>query len=74
MTLKIQSENPTVAIWNMMGEGMGIWLVKVSDAPEDFSSWLNGQTLPLVEEDEEPTNWAYYADYTRWLRGAKVVD
>ena len=49
-------------------------LVKISDVGEDFLKWLYGQTLPLVEEDENPMDWAYYWDYERFSKGLNVVD
>ena len=63
-------DNPTIMSWH------GIWIVKISeiDNKEEFSKWLYGQTLPYVEEDENPTNWAYYGDYSRWIRGLDVID
>ena len=43
------SENPTVMKW-----ANGIWIIKISDIGQEFAEWLNGQTTPLVKEDENP--------------------
>lgn len=48
-------------------------IVKVSDV-KGFSEWLIGQTMPVVEGEKEPFNWAYYSDYERFIRGLKVID
>jgi hypothetical protein len=60
--------NPTIKIWN------GIKLVKVSDVGEKFAEWLYGQTMPLVVEDDCPTDWAYYWDYQRFVKGLPIID
>ena len=49
-------------------------IVKVSSVGEDFRKWLYGQTCPLVEEDEAPTDWAYMWDYDRWKAGLPIID
>lgn len=59
---------PEIRIWH------DIWVVRVSDVGDDFSKWLYGQTLPYVLEDESPSDWAYYSDYSRWVRKLKVID
>lgn len=51
----------------------GMWIVKISDKP-GFSEWLYGQTLPYVEEDSNPCDWAYYNDYARFKLGLGVID
>ena len=51
----------------------GMLIITVDDKP-GFGEWLNGQTMPYVEEDEKPTNWAYYGDYLRFVRGLGVID
>jgi len=65
---EIISTNPTVAIWH------GIRIIKVSDIDAKFGEWLHGQTRPLVKEDESPTDWAYYHDYTRWSQNLPIID
>ena len=52
----------------------GMKIIKISDVGGNFSDWLNGQTLPLVEDDDNSTNWAYYDDYLRWVNGLPVID
>ncbi len=52
----------------------GMKIIKISDIDASFSDWLYGQTLPLVEDDETPTDWAYYDDYLRWANGLPVID
>lgn len=59
---------PTTMIWN------DIKIVKISDVGDKFYKWLYGQTLPLVEEDENPTGWAYYWDYERFINNLPVID
>jgi len=60
-------KEPTIKIWQ------GMKLVKISDVP-GFDDWLYGQTLPVVEDDPEPLNWAYYDDYRRCTNGLPVID
>lgn len=43
-------------------------LVRISTVP-GFGSWLYGQTMPLVEDDVSPYDWAYYSDYDRYVKG-----
>jgi hypothetical protein len=52
----------------------GMKLVRVSDVGEKFAKWLYGQTLPFVEDNETPTDWAYYWDYERFISNLPVVD
>jgi hypothetical protein len=52
----------------------GMKIIKISDIDASFSDWLYGQTLPLVEDDVNPTDWAYYSDYLRWVNGLPVID
>ena len=66
--LEIKSLDPMVIVWHKM------WLIKISDVDSEFSSWLSGQTLPYVEESDEPSNWAFYSDYSRWKQGLPVID
>lgn len=51
----------------------GISLVRISDKP-GFREWLYGQTIPYVEEDENPTDWAYYDDWYRFSRNLPIID
>ena len=51
----------------------GMKLVKVSDVP-GFDKWLYGQTMPVVEGDPEPFNWAYWVDYETFISGRKNTD
>lgn len=69
-TMEKISENPTVMVWH------GIWIVKISEVPnsEEFAKWLAGQTLPLVEESDSPTGWAYEGDYSRWINNLPIID
>ena len=62
------SENPLVMNWS------GIWIVKVSECKEGFSEWLAGQTRPLVTEDPNIYDWAYYGDYSRFINELPVID
>lgn len=48
-------------------------IVRISSV-EGFDEWLIGQTIPLVAEDRNPTDWAYYSDYLRYKRNLPVVD
>jgi hypothetical protein len=52
----------------------GMKIIRVSSAPEGFSKWLGGQTMPLVEDDEEPCGWAYYDDYVRFMQNKPIID
>ena len=61
-------KEPTTMKWH------GMKIVKVSDVGTAFAAWLYGQTRPYVVEDENPTDWAYYSDYLRWLNGLPVID
>lgn len=57
-------------IWN----GMNIVQISTVENKEEFSKWLNGQTLPYVEDHKNPTDWAYYGDYLRFMYGKPVID
>ena len=48
-------------------------LVRVS-AFAGFREWLSGQTVPLVENDDDPYDWAYYHDYLRFQARLPVID
>jgi uncharacterized NAD(P)/FAD-binding protein YdhS len=63
------SENPTVMKW-----ANGIWIIKISDIGQEFAEWLNGQTTPLVKEDENPVGWAFYSDYSRFINKQVIID
>ena len=63
------SDNPIVMTW-----AGGIWIVKVSECKEGFLEWLSGQTRPLVTEDENPSDWAYYGDYSRFINNLPIID
>jgi hypothetical protein len=58
---------PTKIIWHEME------LVKISDVP-GFADWLYGQTLPYVEDDPTPTDWAYEWDYDRFINHLPIID
>jgi len=62
------SYNPETKIWHDMK------LVRISDVGEEFSRWLYGQTIPLVEDDPNPTDWAYYWDYRGFIRNLLITD
>lgn len=64
----MQENNIICQDWN------GMPIVKVSSVGGDFAEWLYGQTMPFVEEDENPTDWAYLWDYNRWKAGLPVID
>ena len=61
-------KEPIIKIWH------GMKIVNVSSVGGNFFEWLSGQTLPLVEDDENPTYWAYYSDYLRWANGLPIID
>lgn len=42
-------------------------VVRVSDVT-GFIDWLNDQTMPVVEGNPTPFDWAYYEDYERFIR------
>ena len=48
-------------------------LVRISSV-DGFNEWLHGQTLPLVEDNDNPTDWAYIWDYERFVRGLPIID
>lgn len=60
--------NPDMTLWN------GMELVRISDVGKEFADWLYGQTLPYVEDDPTPTDWAYVCDFDRFLSGLQVED
>ena len=62
------NKEPEIKLWH------GMKLAKISDVGDEFKEWLYGQTLPLVEDDPEPMNWAYYWDYERFINGLPIID
>lgn len=54
----------------------GYLIVKISTVPEpiDFSNWLYGQTLPYLENDPDPLDWAYMSDYIRYVNKYPIID
>ena len=64
----MEKENPETLIFNDM------IVVRISDVGKDFAEWLNGQTLPLIEENQDPLDWAYYWDYLRWKNNQPIID
>ena len=58
----------TTMLWHDMT------LVKISDVGEDFKKWLYGQTVPYVEEDINPFDWAYSWDYDRYVKHLPIID
>lgn len=66
------AEYPVTKSWCKM------WIVKIStvgtDGGKEFSKWLYGQTVPLVTDDENPTDWAYYHDYCRFINKQPIID
>lgn len=51
----------------------GMKLVRISDV-DGLDKWLFGQTLPLVEDNKTPTDWAYFWDYERFIKGLPIID
>ena len=66
--MKVMKVVPTTKFWN------GMMLVKISDVGDNFREWLWGQTIPLVEDDPEPTNWAYIWDWERYVNKQPIID
>jgi len=52
----------------------GIPIVRVSDVGHGFREWLNGQTCPLVDDDDDPQDWAYVWDYERFKQSERIID
>lgn len=48
-------------------------LVRISSV-DGFLDWLRGQTVPVVEGDPTPFDWAYYSDYERFIGGLPNID
>lgn len=49
-------------------------IIKISDIGENFRKWLYGQTVPYIEELDDPDDWAYYWDYLRWKNNQPIID
>lgn len=52
----------------------GMELVRISDVGDEFQTWLYGQTLPFVEDNADPMDWAYKSDYKRFINNLPVID
>ena len=65
-TCKMTSK-PNLHMWD------GHTLIRISSVP-GFAKWLYGQTLPLVDNDPDPFDWAYYYDYVRFTHNLPVID
>lgn len=65
-----------MSVITKMWADTGFEIVKISSVPEKekFMVWLGGQTLPWVEDEENPLDWAYKHDYDYFIRGLKVTD
>jgi len=48
-------------------------LVRISSVP-GFAELLRGQTIPLVEGDPRPFDWAYFGDYIRFIKNLPIRD
>ena len=59
---------PEIITWNDMK------LVRISDVGKEFSNWLYGQTLPLVDDNPDPYDWAYHWDYQRFTSHLPIID
>lgn len=55
-------------------EGMNIVKISSVKEPDKLMKWLTGQTLPLVEDDPDPTGWCYAWDYLNFLKDLPVID
>jgi hypothetical protein len=58
---------PEIIIWKDMQ------LVRISNI-KGFAEWLSGQTMPFVDDNSTPTDWAYYWDYLRFIRHLPIID
>lgn len=52
----------------------GIKVVRISDAGDKFREWLSGQTVPFLENDPDPMDWAYYHDYLCFIQELPIID
>jgi hypothetical protein len=59
---------PETIIWHDMK------LVRISDVGDKFLKWLAHQTVPIVDDNETPFDWAYYWDYDRFIKNLPIVD
>jgi hypothetical protein len=57
----------TLKFWNDMA------VVRIS-AFKGFGEWLHGQTVPFIADDPDPLDWAYLADWIRFMKGKRVID
>ena len=60
-------KEPTIKVWNDTS------IVKISEV-SGFKKWLNGQTMPIVDSEEDPYDWAYAQDYERFKAHKPIVD
>jgi hypothetical protein len=63
----IEIEDVETLLWH------GMTFVRISDV-RGFGEWLEGQTMPLVEDNETPTDWAYLDDFIRYTRHLPIID
>lgn len=51
-------------------------VVRINSVPdkEGFGRFLNGQTMPYLEGEEDPFGWAYMGDYLRYVKKYPVID
>lgn len=59
---------PVIIEWH------GMKIVKISSVGDRFQKWLYGQTLPYVNEEKDPLDWAYISDYNRFISGLPIID
>jgi len=52
----------------------GMAVVRISDKGPGFGKWLYGQTIPYIEGNETPSDWAYYWDFERYVKGLPIID
>lgn len=62
------SSSPEIRLWN------NLEIIKISDVDYAFAEWLYGQTLPYIEEMNDPSDWAFLDDYERWISGSRIFD
>lgn len=66
--MKTKKLNPEIKDTESFGK-----VVRIHDV-YGFAKWLNGQTMPVIDEDDDPFGWAYYEDYLRYIQGKPVID